>query len=43
LPGTTLVSIAHRDELARYHSQRVELHPRPEGAHELRMFGIQPA
>jgi putative ATP-binding cassette transporter len=43
LPGTTLISIAHRDELARYHSQRVELHPHPGGPHELRMFGIQPA
>jgi vitamin B12/bleomycin/antimicrobial peptide transport system ATP-binding/permease protein len=43
LPSTTLVSIAHRDEIARYHSQRVELHPRPGGTHELRMFGIQPA
>jgi putative ATP-binding cassette transporter len=43
LPGTTIVSIAHRDELARYHLQRIELHPRPGGAHELRMFGIQPA
>ncbi len=43
LPGTTIVSVAHRDEIARYHSQRVELHARPGEAHELRMFGIQPA
>jgi putative ATP-binding cassette transporter len=43
LPHTTLISIAHRDELARFHQQRIELHPRAEGAHELRMFGIQPA
>jgi putative ATP-binding cassette transporter len=43
LPGTTLVSIAHRDELEQYHLQRLELHPRPGGSHELRLLGIQPA
>ena len=43
LPGTTLISIAHRDELSRYHTQRLELRPQPGGTHELRMFGIQPA
>src|SRR5689334_1286596 len=43
LPGTTIISIAHRDELTRYHTQRIELRPRGEGPHELRMLGIQPA
>jgi putative ATP-binding cassette transporter len=43
LPGTTIVSVAHRDELTRYHTQRIELRPRGEGPHELRMLGIQPA
>jgi putative ATP-binding cassette transporter len=36
LKDTTIVSIGHRDELACFHAQRVELRPVPGGTHELR-------
>jgi putative ATP-binding cassette transporter len=40
LKGTTIVSIAHRDELAPYHAQHVELHPTAGGTHELVVDGL---
>jgi vitamin B12/bleomycin/antimicrobial peptide transport system ATP-binding/permease protein len=40
LDKTTIVSIAHRDELACYHPRRIELLPTGTGTHELR--GIEP-
>jgi len=42
LKGTTIVSIAHRDELAPYHAQHVELHPTAGGTHELLAEEPQP-
>jgi putative ATP-binding cassette transporter len=43
LKDTTIVSIGHRDELACYHPQRVELRPAAGGTHELRVSRPQPA
>jgi putative ATP-binding cassette transporter len=43
LKGTTIVSIAHRDELAPYHAQHAELHPTAGGTHELVVDEPQPA
>jgi vitamin B12/bleomycin/antimicrobial peptide transport system ATP-binding/permease protein len=42
LKGTAIVSIAHRDELAPYHAQHVELHPTAGGTHELLAEEPQP-
>jgi vitamin B12/bleomycin/antimicrobial peptide transport system ATP-binding/permease protein len=42
LKHTTIVSIAHRNDLARFHTQRLELHPGPDGARELSLLAPQP-
>ena len=39
LTGTTIISIAHRTELAGFHPQRLELRAGPGGAHELTWWG----
>ena len=43
LEHTTIVSIAHRDELARFHDQRAEIRSTPDGSHVLRIKEPQPA
>jgi putative ATP-binding cassette transporter len=43
LESTTIVSVAHRDELACYHPRCVELRPTAGGTHELRGIEPQPA
>ena len=43
LKDTTIVSIAHRVDLAHAHQQRVELRPATGGTHELRIVAAQPA
>ena len=43
LEHSTIVSIAHRDELARYHPVRVELRSTADGSHALRAVEAQPA
>jgi vitamin B12/bleomycin/antimicrobial peptide transport system ATP-binding/permease protein len=43
LKSTTIVSIAHRSELARYHAQRLELRAAAGGTHELAGHEPQPA
>ncbi len=43
LKDCTIVSIAHREELARYHQQRVTMQPAPGGTHRLSKPEAQPA
>jgi len=43
LKDCTIVSIAHREELASYHQQRVVLQPTPGGTHRLNTLQAQPA
>ena len=43
LKDSTIVSIGHREELARYHEQQVALEPAPGGTHKLRKLEAQPA
>jgi putative ATP-binding cassette transporter len=43
LKDSTIVSIAHREELASYHQQRLALQPTAGGTHELRKLEAQPA
>jgi vitamin B12/bleomycin/antimicrobial peptide transport system ATP-binding/permease protein len=43
LKDCTIVSIAHREELACYHQQRVTMQPGPGGIHRLSQLEAQPA
>jgi len=43
LTDTTIISIAHRSDLAGFHLQRLELRAGQGGAHELAWWGPQPA
>jgi putative ATP-binding cassette transporter len=43
LKDCTIVSIAHREELASYHQQRVTMQPGPGGVHRLSKLEAQPA
>jgi ABC-type uncharacterized transport system fused permease/ATPase subunit len=43
LTDTTIISIAHRSDLASFHLQRLELRAGQSGAHELAWWGPQPA
>jgi putative ATP-binding cassette transporter len=43
LKDCTIVSIAHREELARYHQHRVTMQPGPGGTHRLSKLEAQPA
>jgi vitamin B12/bleomycin/antimicrobial peptide transport system ATP-binding/permease protein len=43
LTGTTIISIAHRSELASFHPQRLELRATPGGVHELAWLNPGPA
>jgi len=37
LPGVTVISIAHRETLARFHGQRWHFEPAGEGGYSVRM------
>ena len=43
LKDCTIISIAHREELADYHQQRVTMQPGPGGIHRLSKLEAQPA